>query len=131
MGDPIGLDDPSAAPPSYEKLQWDTHAAYSDLDAGPTKAWMIYHRGESEVKPLFELGFGKRPYEELYDLRNDPDYMHNVADISEYADVKKELRDSLLDVLRTQLDPRVTELPCRFEHAPYAGDLQDFQKSVE
>jgi hypothetical protein len=30
---------------------------------------MIHHRNEPLVRPLFKLGFGKRPGEELYDLR--------------------------------------------------------------
>ena len=123
----VGVDHPGAEFPSYEKLQWDTHTAYSDLDASPTKAWMVYHRYDREIRPLFELGFGKRPYEELYDLRNDPDYMRNVAGDPGFADIKRGLRDALMNVLIEQKDPRVTERPCRFEHAPYAGDLQDFQ----
>jgi len=128
MGDPKGLDDPEAAPPPYEKLQWDTHAAYSDFDASPTKAWMIYHRAEEEVAPLFGLGFGKRPREELYDLRADPYYMNNLAADPRYSDIKEPLCEKLMEVLTEQRDPRVAEAPCRYERAPYAGDLQDFQK---
>ena len=128
MGDPRDAVDGSENFPAYEDLVWDTRTAYADLDAGPTKAWMIYNRNDEEVKPLFDLGFGKRPYEELYDLRFDPCYMNNVADIAEYDDIKKELKSKLMEVLEQQSDPRVTEHPCRFEHAPYAGELQDFQK---
>lgn len=130
MGDPRGLDDPNTVPPSYEDLHWKTRVAYSDMDASPTKAWMIHHRNEQEVKPLFRLGFDKRPFEELYDLRKDPYYMENVAGKPEYADIRKKLSGELMEVLRKQQDPRVTENPCRFEHAPYAGPLQDFQKTV-
>ncbi len=128
MGDPKGLDDPNTTPPPYEELQWDTFVAYPDLDASPTKAWMVYHRDEEEVESLFRLGFDKRPREELYDLRKDPYYMNNVAEEPEYADVKQELNQHLIAVLTEQNDPRLTETPCRFEHAPYAGELQDFQK---
>jgi len=67
MGDPKGLDDLNAEPPPYELLQWKTHTVYSDVDASPTKAWMIYNRNEDDVRPLFELAFGKRAFEELYD----------------------------------------------------------------
>ncbi len=128
MGDPKGLDDPNKIPPDYERLENEIRLVYPDLDAGPTKAWMIYHRNEEKVKPLFKLGFDKRPYEELYCLPNDPHYMDNVADNPKYADIKENLKTKLMKVLQEQQDPRIAEASCRFEHPPYAGELQDFQK---
>lgn len=127
MGDPRGLDDLNEQPPSYSDLQWVTRTAYADLDASPTKAWMIHHRGEKAVRPLFELAFGKRPYAELYDLRADPDYMVNEAGSSEYADVQQDLHQKLMAALTAADDPRVAERPCRFEKPPYAGALAPFQ----
>lgn len=124
-GDPRGLDDPTTAAPSFEDLETDTMVCYPDLDASPTKAWMIHHRAEPDVQRAFELGFGKRPLEELYDLRQDPHYMRNVAGEAEYVGVQAELKDRLFDVLRQQHDPRVVERPCRFEVPPYAGPLDD------
>jgi len=123
MGDPGGLDDPGAAPPDFDTLQGRTRAVYPDMDASPTKAWMIHHRAEADVRELFELGFGKRPREELYDLRVDPCYMNNVAGEPGYGDAQKELAATLMQVLRENDDPRVVESPCRYEHAPYAGPM--------
>jgi arylsulfatase A-like enzyme len=128
MGVPNGMDDLDAAAPAYEAIQWETRTVYPDMDASPTKAWMVHHRKEEPVQPLFELAFGKRPYEELYDLRKDPHYLNNVADAAEYAEVKAKLNSQLMDLLQAQRDPRVVETPCRFEHSPYAGELQEFQK---
>lgn len=125
VGDPVGLDDLETEAPAFHDLQWVTRVAYADLDAGPTKAWMIHHRAEKEVRPLFELGFGKRPQEELFDLRTDPDYMNNLAQDPAYNAIRQQLHDRLMAQLRLQDDPRVTELPCRFEHAPYAGPVPD------
>jgi N-sulfoglucosamine sulfohydrolase len=119
MGDPCGMDDPQAQAPSYEELANDTFAAYADLDASPTKAWMVHHRGEAQVRRLFEMGFGRFPPEELYDLRVDPYHLHNVAEDPAYADTRAALADQLMGVLREQADPRVAESECRFEHAPY------------
>ncbi|HZJ57899.1 MAG TPA: sulfatase [Clostridia bacterium] len=128
MGDPMGLDNPTATPPGYEDLKWDTFVAYADLDASPTKAWMVYNRGEDDVKPLFDLGFHKRPREELYDLRKDKDYMINEASNPEYSAVKNRLHHRLMEVLEKYDDPRVVETPCPFEMAPFAGELQEFQR---
>ena len=130
MGDPKGLDDLAAPAPDYEALAYQTMVAYADLDASPTKAWMIHHREEQDVAPLYQLAFGKRPREELYDLNEDPHYMHNVADDPAYANVRQSLEERLLDLLRTEDDPRLTEQPCRYEFEPYAGPLQDFQKGT-
>lgn len=125
MGDPKGLDDPTAATPDFADLRDHTTIAYADLDAGPTKAWMIHHRAEDAIQPLFALGFGKRPREELYDLRTDPDYMHNLATDPTYDAIREELATQLMSVLREQDDPRVVEDNCRFESAPYAGPMED------
>lgn len=44
---------------------------YGDIDAAPTKTYMLEHKDEPEVKRLFELAFLKRAAEELYDLKKD------------------------------------------------------------
>ncbi|MBT3602753.1 MAG: sulfatase-like hydrolase/transferase, partial [Candidatus Latescibacteria bacterium] len=124
-GDPKGLDDPNTEAPSYESLSEDTYVAYPDMDASPTKAWMIHHRSEENVQRAFDLGFGLRPQEELYDLHADPHYMNNLASDPQHANTKKELADKLMQVLKEQDDPRVVEEPCRFEHAPYAGKVEE------
>ena len=123
MGDPKGLDDLSVEAPDYEVLASDTMVAYADLDASPTKAWMIHHREDLDVEPLFELAFGKRPREELYDLTRDPHYMSNVADDPAYANVRGEMADRLVKLLQEQNDPRLMEQPCRYEFEPYAGPV--------
>ena len=121
MGDPKGLDDHGATAPDFETLATSTIVAYADLDASPTKAWMIHHREDLDVEPLFDLSFGKRPREELYDLREDPHYMHNVAADPAYANIRGQMEAQLLAVLREQNDPRLMEQPCRYELEPYAG----------
>ena len=118
MGDPRGLDDPSAPAPSYDELCANTHIAYADMDASPTKAWMIHHRARDTVLPLYEIGFGKRPREELYDLSIDPDHMRNVADDPRYDAVKRDLCDQLMAVLQREGDPRVAP-DCWFERSPF------------
>ncbi len=121
MGDPKGLDDPDTVPPDYETLASNTFAAYPDLDASPTKAWMIHHREDRDVEPLYDLAFGKRPREELYDLSEDPDYLVNVAGDPAYANVRGQMEARLLKILEEQDDPRLMEQPCRYEFEPYAG----------
>ncbi len=96
------------------------NTCYSDMDAGPTKAWMIHHRSEEQVRKLFQMGFGKFPAEELYDLRIDPYYINNVVEDQAYSGVRRQLADQLMAVLKEQEDPRVVEPDCRFERSPFA-----------
>lgn len=64
---------------------------YGEVDPSPTKAYMIAHRDDPDGKTLFQLAFGKRPVEELYDLRMDPGQLTNVADLPDYTELKEEL----------------------------------------
>lgn len=121
MGDPRGLDEPEKGLPSYQDLAYDTFVGFAEVDASPTKAYMIQHQDDLDIEPLFELAFGKRPREELYDLNRDPHYMNNVATAPEYDNIRGELEGRLLKTLEDQNDPRLMEQPCRYEFEPYAG----------
>ena len=97
---------------------------YADIDGSPTKNWMIVHQNDQDIQPLFNLGFGKRPLEELYDTKHDPDQVHNLADDPAYAATKKQLSDQLMQVLVSTADPRVTGDGKTFDRPPYAGPVQ-------
>src|SRR5262249_50731303 len=57
----------------------DTRIGYADMDSSPTKAWLVAHRNDPKGKWYFDNAFGKRPAEELYDVRKDPDQVKNLA----------------------------------------------------
>ena len=123
-GDPEGLSDKNGIKYDYNTLAYDTmNSPFKDMDASPTKAWLITHKDEHDVEPLYQLAFGKRPKEELYDLKNDPDYMFNIANDPKYSDIKRRLEEKLFNVLKKHDDPRILEEPCKFEFEPYAGPL--------
>jgi N-sulfoglucosamine sulfohydrolase len=117
MGSPGGVTETGM--PSMDELENNTFAAFGDLDASPTKAWVVQHRNEPENRIYYDYAFAKRPLEELYDLRVDPDYLTNVAEKSAYQAIKAKLSQELMDTLITEKDPRVVEDPVRFEHPPY------------
>jgi arylsulfatase A-like enzyme len=105
--------------PPIEDLETNTYAAYPDMDASPTKAWLITHRDDPQWKDLFERVFGKRPAEELYDLRKDPEQTKNVAADSAYATQKQKLADELMKRLKDAEDPRVMGDGLTFERPPF------------
>ncbi|MCP4193702.1 MAG: sulfatase [Planctomycetaceae bacterium] len=122
MGDPRGLDIDSA--PTYEQLQQHTTITMSDLDASLTKAWLITHRDELEVRPLFDLTLNLRPSEELYDLRRDQAQLKNVANDNSYTKTKAALSKRLMSVLQETADPRLTDT---FDRPPYVDSQRDLQ----
>ena len=92
---------------------------FSDIDDGPTKQWMIDHADAPGVRPKFRLSFGKRPAEELYDLRSDPHQLTNVAGDSAYAAVRAHLARTLRQELRALDDPRMAGRGDQFDDYPY------------
>jgi hypothetical protein len=110
--------------PAGDPKMWKAVGEFGDCDPGPTKEFILNHRNESKVKPLFELCFGLRPAEELYDLRADPAQMNNVAMLPKYADTKQILRGALELWRKQTSDPRLDPKDDRFEKAPYFGDTK-------
>ena len=119
MGIAPGYGGPSAAMPAASELLTNTRVAFADMDASPTKAWLITHRKDPEVERYFELAFARRPAEELYDLQIDPDQIHNLADLPAYAPRRKQLRERLGAILTGTGDPRVLGDGSTFDNPPY------------
>lgn len=124
MGTGPGCGEPNGPMPDYEALREDTFAAFSDMDASPTKAWIAIRHQDPEVRPYFDYAFARRPGEELYDLRKDPHQMENVAESEQYAAVRKELSERLLTVLRRTGDPRVAGNGTIFEAPPFVEPVE-------
>ena len=89
------------------------------MDASPTKAWVIHHFDDPQYKWVYDLSFGKRPGEELYDLAKDPYQIKNVAADPAYAESLRKLGAQLLATLKEVADPRVGPEPVKFELPPF------------
>ncbi|MCA9072289.1 MAG: sulfatase, partial [Planctomycetaceae bacterium] len=98
--------------------------AHGDCDGSPTKTFVIEHRDERQYKRFYELAFGKRPAEELYDLKNDPHELRNIANQADYAEVKQKLAEQLLAELKATGDPRVIGGGEQFDEFPYRRRLR-------
>jgi uncharacterized sulfatase len=105
--------------PSFDQLEKNTFVAFADMDASPTKAWLVGRQGESQWQWHYDYAFARRPAEELYDLKNDPDQTKNLASDTAFAVQKRELSERLLKVLTAAKDPRVTGDGQTFEKAPF------------
>jgi N-sulfoglucosamine sulfohydrolase len=123
LGDPYRLDGDN--PPTAEEITEDTRCTLPDEDAGPAKAWLVGQRNNQAWKPLFELAYGKRPREELYDLKADPHQVKNVAADPRYAAKRGELEGRLMAELKRTGDPRLIDDGRFFETPPMAGPVTD------
>ena len=102
---------------SEDALLTQTYAAYPDMDASPTKAFLVT-RQDSYPK-YFDYAFAARPEFELYDLKRDPDQVNNVAADPRYAADLNRLTDRLMKTLRETRDPRVIDGGDTFEKPPF------------
>ncbi|GGF38157.1 sulfatase family protein [Echinicola rosea] len=96
---------------------------YADCDGGPTKDYIIANKDKNlEHIFAYQLCFAKRPAEELYDLKKDPDQLINVAAQADYAEVLESLRQKLQQRLLELNDPRASDPDYDgFDNHPYLG----------
>jgi arylsulfatase A-like enzyme len=94
----------------------------ADCDNGPTKTYMTDNKDRDDHhRRLWDLSFGIRPEEELYDCIRDPEQLVNLADDPAYASVKAVLAAQLMDQLKRTGDPRAIGQGDQFDEYPYLG----------
>lgn len=116
---------------NYEPGRWPAGdpPLYGDIDPymlnypGPAKFYMIANKDNPAVKPLFELGFGKRPAEELFDVKKDPDQLLNLATDPAYAKVKSTLVKQMNAYLADSKDPRTLNGKLIWDSTPYFSEI--------
>ena len=102
-------------------------AWYGDCDNSPTKTYMVDNRDKDAThRKLYEAAFGKRPAEELYDIKKDPEQLDNVAGEAAYAEVRQRLAKQLTDQLRATADPRIIGGGEQFDRYPYLGGVPKY-----
>jgi len=108
---------------NFEPSRWPSsnpETGYLNTDGGATKTEILNaHRKDASDKH-WALCFGKRVAEELYDLKNDPDCLKNLATSAEHQSRKEQLQRQLFDELKAQDDPRMSGKGGIFEAEPYA-----------
>lgn len=123
LGDPYNITADQA--PTGEELTEETFVTFADMDASPTKAWLVAHRNDPQWARFYQSAFDRRPREELYDLAKDPHQMNNVAGDTNYSKVKARLNERLMTALKSAKDPRVAPGEVIFEKPPFAGPVPE------
>lgn len=81
--------------------------AFTDVDASPSKSFLVENHTDQRIKYYFDLAFNKRPEYELYDIQKDQNCLVNLCGDPQYASVELEMKDNLLKELIRSGDPRV------------------------
>ena len=85
------------------------HGGYHDIDACPTLTFLIENRNDPRYKPFFHLSVNKRPGEELFDIKKDPDCLNNIALDPTFLKVTQKYRDEMDAFLKKTGDPRAND----------------------
>jgi len=104
---------------NFEPDRWpvgNPETGYRNCDDGPTKSFLL-----SKFDEYYRLNFGKRPAEELYDLRSDPDCVKNLAHEPAFTETKRKLAERMHNLLREEGDPRALGQAGFFDTIRYTG----------
>ena len=80
---------------------------YMDTDGSPTKTAIIAARRDSANSYLWDLSMGKRPEVELYNIKTDPECIHNLASDPALASIAESMEKEMTARLIEQGDPRM------------------------
>jgi len=106
--------------PAGDPANIESKRFYGDIDNGPTKKLLLDNKNVSAISKFRSWSLDKRPEEELYDLKNDPNQLRNLAKDPAWDKIKNELAGRLLMWRKNTNDP-VTDKVDPFDHYPYYG----------
>lgn len=89
---------------------------FGNCDPGPTKDVVKLLGGH-----FYDLCFGKRPADELYDIKRDPECVNNLAEDLAYSQTLDEMRYTMMRLLKEDGDPRAVGKGEDFEALKYVG----------
>ncbi len=94
---------------------------FGDVDTTATKDFLLAHQNDPAYARHIALIFAKRPAEELYDLRTDPQQVTNLAADANQAETLKQLRARVDTWMQQTNDPRVDPTNDDWDKFPYYG----------
>ena len=114
---------------NFEPDRWpggNPQTGYLDCDGSPTKTEVLRSRSNGDSR-IWQLNFGKRPAEELYQIDSDPDCLDNLATLPESTKLLHDLKERLFAMLTAQGDPRMAGKGAEFDNYPYSrASLRNF-----
>lgn len=81
--------------------------AFTDVDASPSKSFLIENHMKDQIRYFFDLAYAKRTEFELYDIVNDPFCLNNIYGKVPFISLGEEMKSELMKRLIKSRDPRV------------------------
>lgn len=94
---------------------------YPNCDASPTKREILHRHAEND-NIYYNLSFGLRPEEQLFDITVDSECMENLAEEAGYQIIKEQLKTELEEELIKTGDPRIKGEGAVFDTYEYVGN---------
>ena len=114
---------------NFETGRWpagNPETGYMNVDGGPTKTEILKARRNPKTAHYWQLAFGKRDTEELYDIKKDPDCMVDLAGKPEYELLKRRMEKEMTARLVEQEDPRMFGRGRQFDYYPDMSGAYQF-----
>lgn len=103
--------------------------AFADVDASPSKSFLVENYTDKKIRYFFDIAFGKRTEFELYDVVSDPSCLNNLYDNENFKQVGQQMKTELKEELVRSRDPRVTGSdPEIFESYIRYSPIREFPK---
>jgi N-sulfoglucosamine sulfohydrolase len=119
---------------NYEPSRWpacNPETGYLNCDGGATKSYILNQRRLKTDKKYWSLCFGKRPSEELYNLKTDPDCVKNLINDPSLKAIAKRMEKEMEAKLLAEGDLRMKGFGSIYEKYPGAevnGFYERFMK---
>ncbi|SHF08152.1 Arylsulfatase A [Mariniphaga anaerophila] len=114
---------------NFKQERWpkgNPETGYLNCDGSPTKTYILDTRRKKGITEYWQLNFGKRTAEELYNIEKDPFCMNNLAEDSAFSKLKNDMEDAMFEKLAEQGDPRVLGNGDIFDNYPYRGAVRNY-----
>ena len=111
---------------NFEPNRWpagDPETWYPNCDGGPTKLDILSKHAHGDNK-FYNYSFGRRPLEELYNIKTDSECINNLALNSSFDKIKNDLWLELKSQLEATHDPRIFGNGDIFDTYDYVNDAK-------
>jgi N-sulfoglucosamine sulfohydrolase len=118
---------------NYHSDRWpagNPETGYLNCDGGATKSYILNQRRVYGNMEFWELNFGKRVSEELYNISMDPYCLNNLADDKAFASQLEALKSEMTGKLTAQADPRILGKGEVFMTYPYAQSNRGMYEKI-